>query len=56
MIPLDPYVRLWPYCGGCSYDGNMDFLVLGGGGGGLLSIFIGNGGVYSEGNPGMSIS
>lgn len=36
--------------------GNMDFRVFGGGGGGLLSIFMGSGGVNSEGNPGLSIS
>lgn len=36
--------------------GNIDFRVFGGGGGGLLSIFIGSGGVNSEENPGLSIS
>lgn len=34
--------------GECSYDGNIDFRVFGGGGGGLLSIFIGSGGVNCE--------
>lgn len=29
----------------CSYEGNIDFRVFGGGGGGLLSVFIGSGGV-----------
>lgn len=32
----------------CSYEGNIDFLTFGGGGGGLLSIFIGSGGVNCE--------
>lgn len=45
-----------PQWGGCSYEGNIDFRVLGGGGGGLLSIFIGSGGVNSDENPGLSIS
>lgn len=38
-----------PQWGLCSYDGNIDFRVFGGGGGGLLSIFIGSGGVNCGG-------
>lgn len=33
----------------CSYEGNIDFRVFGGGGGGLLSIFTGSGGVSCGG-------
>lgn len=34
-----------PCCEGLSYEGSIDFLVFGGGGGGLLSVFVGKGGV-----------
>lgn len=33
------------YCGFCSYEGNIDLRVFGGGGGGLLSFFTGSGGL-----------
>lgn len=42
--------------GGVLYEGNIDFRVFGGGGGGLFSIFPGNGGVNSEEKARLSIS